>query len=107
LWRDPDSIEYVPFGAVVATCELVDCVPMVAVHADAQPERNILAITGSGRLVLAGPDRAWNWEVVSDQRPYGDFRPGRWAWLLADVRPVVPAIPARGRQGLWPWVDPR
>ena len=38
---------------------------------------------------------------ITDQRPYGDFTPGRFAWLLEDVRPVDPPVPCRGRQGLW------
>ncbi len=37
---------------------------------------------------------------IEDQRPYGDFTPGRYAWLLEDVRPITP-VPAKGRQGLW------
>lgn len=36
---------------------------------------------------------------VSDQRPFGDFTPGRYAWLLDNVRPIDP-IPAKGHQGL-------
>jgi hypothetical protein len=38
---------------------------------------------------------------ITDQLPYGDFTPGRYAWLLDDVEPVDPPIPARGRQRLW------
>jgi hypothetical protein len=38
---------------------------------------------------------------------FGDYRPGRWAWWLADVRPVQTPIPARGRQMIgWQWVVP-
>lgn len=37
---------------------------------------------------------------VNDQKPFGDFAPGRYAWLLDNVRPIGP-VPARGRQGLW------
>lgn len=33
--------------------------------------------------------------------PLGDYRPGRWAWLLEDVVRLVNPVPARGRQGLW------
>ena len=35
--------------------------------------------------------------------PYGNFGPGRWAWLLEDVERLDPAVPARGRQGFWNW----
>ena len=37
--------------------------------------------------------------------PYGDFRPGRWLWLLTDIRAVEP-VPARGHQRLWRWTPP-
>lgn len=35
------------------------------------------------------------------ERAFGDFTPGRFAWLLADVEALPQPIPARGRQGLW------
>jgi hypothetical protein len=30
----------------------------------------------------------------------GDYSPGRWGWILEDVRPVIP-FKARGCQSLW------
>jgi hypothetical protein len=32
---------------------------------------------------------------------FGDYAPGRWAWLLRDVRPLTPPPPARGAQGIF------
>jgi hypothetical protein len=32
---------------------------------------------------------------------FGDYAPGRWAWLLRDVRPLIPPAPAIGRQGFF------
>lgn len=29
----------------------------------------------------------------------GDWTPGRWAWELADARPLFPPIPYKGKQG--------
>jgi activating signal cointegrator 1 len=29
--------------------------------------------------------------------------PGRFGLFLADIRPLVPAIPAKGAQGVWMW----
>ena len=38
---------------------------------------------------------------------FGDYTPGRWAWRLADVRPVIPHIAAKGRQQIgWEWQIP-
>lgn len=35
--------------------------------------------------------------------PWGDFRPSRWLWFLADVRPLDRPVAARGYQGFWKW----
>jgi hypothetical protein len=90
-----------PFGAVVATAQLVDCAQMGYCHSPYAPEvpKRALAIEYGGK-------RAWHVlgdtaAEVTDQLPYGDFRPGRWAWMLGDIRPIEPAIPARGRQQLF------
>ncbi|HEY3694106.1 ASCH domain-containing protein [Phenylobacterium sp.] len=36
----------------------------------------------------------------------GDYTAGRFAWALADVRPLGEPIPAIGRQGLFNWTPP-
>lgn len=97
-----------PLGAVVATATLADCVPMVgldgsrdALIADIQAQH--LWISDSA-LKLWQPERPEppRWVDISNQRPYGDFQPGRWAWMLTDITPCDP-IPAKGKQGLWNW----
>jgi hypothetical protein len=35
--------------------------------------------------------------------PFGDYTPGRFAWVLAAVRALAEPIPARGAFGLWTW----
>lgn len=38
---------------------------------------------------------------------FGDYTPGRWAWRLEDVRPIIPHIAAKGRQQIgWDWTIP-
>ena len=83
-----------PLGAVVATCTLIDVVP----------------IGGPTRCpeVREDTDGLWLYPAsgrpaqdVSDQQPYGDFTPGRYAWLLDNVQALPESIPAKGRQGLW------
>lgn len=41
---------------------------------------------------------------VSDQAPFGDWTPGRWAWSLQSPIPFNEPVPMRGRQGIW-YVD--
>lgn len=45
--------------------------------------------------------------IGDDERRFGNFAPGRFAWLLENVRPFAKPIPVRGHQGLWRWEDPR
>ena len=35
--------------------------------------------------------------------PWGDFSPGRWLWLLAEVKPLPEPVPAVGHQSFWHW----
>ena len=76
----------VPFGSVVATCELVDVVPVT--------------VEEQWSSFIGAHGRTWK---LFEQRPYGDFTPGRYAWLLADVKPLDDPVPAKGKQGLWSW----
>ena len=69
----PD-LRKLPRGEVLAVCEVWDCVPT---------------------------EEAWPLIAGQREEAYGDFSPGRWAWLLRDVRPVEPPVPWRGAQGLW------
>jgi hypothetical protein len=40
------------------------------------------------------------------ERSFGDYSPGRYAWLLSDVRELREPIPALGALGLWDWEPP-
>lgn len=107
-----------PLGAVVAVVDLLDVVPMIDGHDLSGAPRKW---TGDGWLRLTNYDLRRERELllmrgdapapgnanVTDQLPFGDFAPGRFAWLLGDVRPLDPPIPAKGKQGLWTWEDPR
>lgn len=97
---------HTPRGAVVAVADLVDVVPMIdgslgwTEDSDTPPAALVLSWDTSAMLVdtrSTGP-----FPDYSDQLPFGDFAPGRYAWLLDNVRPIDP-VPAKGRQGLWEW----
>jgi hypothetical protein len=81
-----------PRGVIVANCTLVDVVPVEDVLCRVQIRPHDYD-TGYHQ-----------WSVDGSERAFGDYTPGRYAWLLANVRPVNPPIPATGRQGLWEWV---
>jgi hypothetical protein len=101
-----DETYALPLGAIVCTAVVADSLPMVDLF-DGHPE--------TGAIVLRDPDVASMYragatvdEVVGirDQLPYGDFRPGRYGLLLADVRPLAEPVPFKGGQGLSRSVDP-
>lgn len=43
---------------------------------------------------------------ITDQAPYGHYEPGRFGWLLEDIKTLPEPIPAKGKQGLWSWAGP-
>ncbi len=100
-----------PLGAVVATCTLGHCIPMVLAGSGCQDAHVRLdpEYTMTAQVLIPDPAGRCGWAEpvdISDQLPFGDFGPGRWAWMLAEIRAVWPPIPARGRQGCWEWEKP-
>lgn len=51
------------------------------------------------------PTSKWDDRDITDQLPYGDWRDGRHAWRIADVRPLAEPVSVRGdgvhHQGFW------
>jgi len=98
-----------PLGAIVATCDLVDVLPIIdearggsIYGASASVPFPFVKVYGDGVLgIIRDAHSLASW--IDDERPFGDFTPGRFAWLLDNIQPVDPPIPARGRQGLWTW----
>ncbi len=63
--------EHLPFCCILATVNLSDC-----------------------REVFRVPLRP-------QERLFGDYSPGRFAWILEDIKPLKTPMPFRGRQGLF------
>lgn len=85
------GIRDVPLGAIVATADLVACVEI-----DAEPAE-IDLVTPSGRLVetIVIPP-------AEPERSFGDYTPGRFAWVLRDVVRLARPVQMNGHQG---WFD--
>lgn len=102
--------EDIPLGAIVASAVLTDCVPTLDVD-DELPiawMRHVAPIHRNELWLWNGPSFTYNastgqptWlhDVITDQLPYGDFRPGRWAWLLDDIAPTTERCPACWGEG--------
>jgi hypothetical protein len=81
----PASIaDLLPRGAIVAVCILVDC-------------RAAPGYLAAGWEYYDGRI----WRLTEQERAFGDYSPGRYAWLLADVRPLPEPIPCKGALSLW------
>ena len=84
----------VPLGGIVAVCELVRVIPTERFHP-------------SPVFEWYGPGgRHYRYELTNDEMQFGDYTPGRYAWLLADVQALAVPVRARGALGLWEWYAP-
>lgn len=74
LLREAGSASWfdLPLGALLGTVDVRDCLPV----------EQLAAIDGA-------------------QRSLGDYREGRWAWLLDDAQPFPEPIPWRGKRGIY------
>lgn len=95
-----------PLGAVVAVADLVDVLPIELVLPKADRAPGVPAMSSGHDKITTHPmtEELYRFKGgdgldVTDQRPFGDFTPGRFAWLLDNVRAVEP-VPAKGHQGL-------
>jgi hypothetical protein len=64
-------------GAIIATCELQGCFKI---------EEGLL--------------------LKRQERLFGDYTPGRFRWMLENVRELKHPILAKGALGLWDWTPP-
>jgi len=85
----PDNL---PFGCVIGFCKL----------------RDIMEIAHG---YMAGIDHTTNETFIQgipkgNERAFGDYRVGRYAWIMDDIRKLETPIKAIGRQGLWKWSVP-
>lgn len=78
-------IDELPFGAIVAVCELRHCRPTSEINSSFR----------------AWKDGQCYWDLTDQERAFGDYSAGRFAWLLGDIRALPEPIPARGALGLW------
>jgi hypothetical protein len=76
--------EQLPRAAVLATAHLLACLPTARL----------------GTLMRELPELA-DFEPAEHERAFGNYEPGRYAWLFTDLSVFSEPIPYRGAQGLW------
>lgn len=85
--------EKLHLGCVVATCKLIGCVRIsripVRLHFGKSTEPD-------GITSQAIPP-------FGNELAFGDYTPGRFAWVLSDIKPLEKPVKAKGHQRLWNW----
>lgn len=80
-------------GCVIATCELVHCI-------------QVTKFQSSSRCAWIDDKKKYHEVCVPPESPeydFGDYTPGRFAWILENVKILDTPIPAKGALGLWEW----
>jgi len=87
-----------PMGEIVATCELIECVSvdLLAQYSKFRIHEPIALDTGYGY-------KRHEWDLTIQELAFGDYTPGRYAWLLDNIQILSKPIPAKGTLGLWEW----
>lgn len=85
-------LQKLPLGAVIATCLMTECC--------------LIKEDGLYRLFPRQPHRKPEYYAPlpgEPERSFGDYTPGRYAYILEDVRAFPEPLPAKGQLGLWNW----
>ena len=88
-----DYEELMRYGCVIAVAELVGCYLIDRI----QEFNGAPYETGYWKHELQFCD------VSEQEKLFGDWTSGRYAWEIANVKLLPDPIPARGFQGLWDW----
>lgn len=88
LWRNLiiTPLE-LPLGKIIATCNLTECYEIL-------PDTHNYAFYGTSQMGIA-------LHKNSSEYAFGDYTPGRYAWILKDIEMLSEPILAKGQQGFW------
>jgi activating signal cointegrator 1 len=81
--------QMLPLGCAIATCELVICMPIPKFMTNF-----FIPHEGIGTFTLPPGE---------PELSFGDYTPGRFAWILANIKPLPDPVEAKGMLGLWEW----
>ena len=94
-----------PRGAIVAVAILDDVMPIVGRPLPSgKPCVSLdeFDIARVWRPSMLGGERLHVGDISREhEAAFGDYTPGRFGWLLKDVRPLREPVPCRGALGLW------
>lgn len=91
-WQEESASLALPLGKIVAVVDLVECYEVK------EQWLKLPSMGGCDGIPLP----------VGNERAFGDYAPGRYAWKLANIRRLEAPIPCIGHQGIFnvPDIDP-
>lgn len=90
-------------GKVIAIADLVDCMQIVY-HPGTNIDIAKRIEIGAESMTTDkhSPDFGKYVVPTAEEIAFGDWTPGRYAWILENVRMIEP-VPAKGMQRIWNW----
>lgn len=88
-------------GHIVGSVVVEDVVPIVGQLRDVPGGSFVLRAGATLELWTLNDDRAFTQTDISDQLPWGDWQPGRWAWQLAAPKSTTEMCPMCEGTGDW------
>jgi hypothetical protein len=92
--QDIYSFDKLPYGCILATADLIECYRM---RVDTKTHRIALYDSRGNQNSVS---------ICSKELLFGDWKPGRFAWKIANVKMLAEPMPYKGAQGLWTVHDP-
>ncbi len=95
-----------PFGRVIAICDLVECIH-IETRKPARVTRFWMETSREEDGTLNHNYMAEELDILVPPQPespeaaFGNYLPGRYAWILANIYKLEYPIPAKGNLGLW------
>lgn len=90
------TFEDLPFGAIVATAELINCWEIPDhphINLSEMKEGEMIGLQVGNSTIFLSTTEIW----------MGDYTKGRFAWQLANVKKLDEPILVKGQQGIWSW----
>jgi hypothetical protein len=87
-------------GCVIAICELTAC---IRISDNLDWKMNIFQ--ADDRKDLKYTQAFVKIPPPEPELSFGDYKPGRYAWILTNLKPLEKPIPAKGALSLWEWDD--
>ncbi|MFL0196978.1 hypothetical protein ACJDU8_15630 [Clostridium sp. WILCCON 0269] len=78
-----------PTGVIIAKVDLVDCI-----------EIDLGTDPGLRKARLKNDN-----VIQGNEYSFGDYTPGRYAWILDNIEPLKEPIPAKGQLSLWEYKE--